>query len=224
MNKVLVKTEKVCKIYNTNSHQTAGVLDISFSASAGEMVLILGPSGSGKTTLLTLIAGFIQPTAGQILLFNDDIQSYSQTKLQSVRATKIGFIFQSFRLIEALNVIKNIELCLHFGGKSRGERHRIAHQILKNFKIEHLADRYPGQLSQGEKQRVAIARAVANDAQLILADEPTASLESGQGFEIIRLLNDYARQEKKCVLVASHDLRLTDYADRIVKIENGRIV
>jgi len=224
MNGLLVRAEQVSKIYNTNSHHTAGVLDISFSATAGEMVLLLGPSGSGKTTLLTLIAGFIQPTAGQILLFNEDIQSYSQTKLQSIRATKIGFVFQSFRLIEALNVLKNIELCLHFGGKSREERHRTARQVLKNFDIEHLADRYPGQLSQGEKQRVAIARAVANDAQLILADEPTASLESGQGFEIIRLLHDYARKENKCVLVASHDLRLKDYADRIVNFENGRIV
>jgi putative ABC transport system ATP-binding protein len=127
-------------------------------------------------------------------------------------------------LIEALNVLQNIELCLYFGGMSRCECHLTAGQILKNFEIEHLANRYPRQLSQGEKQRVAIARSVANDAQLILADEPTASLESGQGFEIIRLLHDYACKEKKCVLVASHDLRLIDYADRIVKIENGRMV
>lgn len=224
MKEAVVRTERVSKIYNTNSHHTAGVVDLSFVANSAELVLILGPSGSGKTTLLTLIAGFIQPTSGLVLLFNRNLQSYSQTELQRIRATQIGFVFQSFRLIEAINVRKNVQLCQKFAGKSGKESYNNTISSLKRFGIEHLANRYPRQLSQGEKQRVAIARAIVNDANLILADEPTASLESNQGIEIIQLLNDYAHKDGKCVLVASHDLRLINYADRVVKIENGRIV
>jgi len=224
MNSAMVRIEKVTKIYNTNDHRTAGVLKISLKAYAGEMILILGPSGSGKTTLLTLIAGFVRPSSGSVLLFNEDIKYYSQARLQKIRATKIGFVFQAFRLIEALNVKRNIELCLHFGCKSGWKSSSSALDILEKLGVRHLADRYPGQLSQGEKQRVAIARAIANDARLILADEPTASLDKKQGIEIIRLLHHYARSERKCVFVASHDLRLKNYADRIFRIENGAIV
>jgi putative ABC transport system ATP-binding protein len=224
MSTATVRLENVSKIYGASDHRTAGVIDVSMTVSAGELVLLLGPSGSGKTTLLTLIAGFVQPTSGSVKLFDDDIKSYSASILQQLRATKIGFIFQTFRLIDALKVVENIELTLSFAGKSRKKGHLRSIEMLKRFDIEHLAQKYPGRLSQGEKQRVAIARAVANDAQLILADEPTASLAAEQGSDIIQLLHHYARSMGKCVLVASHDLRLKANADRILKIENGSVL
>ena len=223
MNKLIVQVENVTKIYHSNSHQHAGVVNVSLNAGSGELLLLLGPSGSGKTTLLTLIAGLIKPTEGHISLFNKNLISYSAPDLQRLRATRIGFIFQTFLLIDALNVFENINLVLRFAGKNGYHKKLKVISLLEKFSIAHLARHFPAKLSQGEKQRVAIARAIANDADLILADEPTASLASTQGFEIINLLHQYAKERNKCVLVVSHDLRLKDYADRILYLENGKL-
>ncbi len=223
MSTALVRLEKVTKIYGTDDRRTAGVREVSFQANEGELIVILGPSGSGKTTLLKLIAGFVRPTSGTVLLFNRPLGAYTESALQTVRAGELGFIFQTFRLINALSVFENIALVIRFAAGREKKRYLQAEQILKEFGIEHLAGSFPGQLSQGEKQRVAIARAVVNDARLILADEPTASLGAEQGIEIIHLLHTYAHTAQKCVLVASHDLRLKAYADRIIRIEDGVI-
>ena len=220
----MLELKSVTRLYRRQKAIVKALDHVTLAIERGEFIVFRGVSGSGKTTLLTLIAGFVRPSSGTVLLFNKNIASYTQATLQQIRARTIGFVFQTFRLIEALKVLKNIELFLHFAGESRRERHSHALDILKNIGVEHLADRYPGQLSQGEKQRVAIARAVANDAQLILADEPTASLAAEQGIDIIRLLHANACSKGKCVLVASHDLRLKNYADRIIRIENGVII
>jgi putative ABC transport system ATP-binding protein len=219
----VVALRHVTKIYGVNSHVTLGVDQATLSAYKGEVVLILGPSGSGKTTLLTLIAGLVSPTSGTICLFNKDIRSYNENALQKLRALKIGFIFQTFRLIETLNVQENIELVLHFAGEKTGLIRQKSEQILKRFNISHLARQRPGRLSQGEKQRVAICRAVINDAPLIIADEPTANLDGENGKEIIKLLYNYARVDNKCIIVTSHDLRLIKYATRVVYLQNGKI-
>lgn len=223
MKNSVVHAINVTKIYRSNSHQDTGILNVSLNARRSELLLLLGPSGSGKTTLLTLIPGLIQPTDGHILLFNKDLADYSSQDLQKLRAIRIGFIFQTFLLIDALNVIENIGLVIHFAGSNGINKKMKAHSLLEKFSIAHLAEHFPTTLSQGERQRVAIARAVANDADLIIADEPTASLEAKHGFEIIKLLHQYAKQQKKCVIVASHDLRLKEYADRVIYLENGRI-
>lgn len=216
----VVRLENVTKLYSGNSHQTRGVLDINLTAYKGEMLLLLGPSGSGKTTIITLAAGLLKPTEGKVYIFSKDVNQYSVKELQQIRADKIGFIFQSFLLIDSLTVIENIRLVQKFSGK---HKHPKPAELLKKFSIEYTGNSLPRNLSQGEKQRAAIVRAAANDAELILADEPTASLESAQGYEIINLLKQYAREENKCVIVVSHDLRISDYADRILKIEDGRI-
>jgi putative ABC transport system ATP-binding protein len=224
MNRLVIQAKNVTKIYRSNSHQHAGVVNVSLNAGTGELLLLLGPSGSGKTTLLTLIAGLIKPTEGSISLFNKNLTSYSTLHLQHLRATRIGFIFQTFLLIDSLNVIENINLVLRFAGRNGDYKKLKAISLLEKFSISHLAKHFPPKLSQGEKQRVAIARSIANDADLILADEPTASLAADQGFEIINLLHYYAKEHNKCVVVASHDLRLKDYADRVLYLENSRII
>jgi putative ABC transport system ATP-binding protein len=189
----------------------------------GESVAVVGRNGSGKTTLLTLMAGLIEPSEGSVSLFGDDVGEYSEEELQRLRARRIGFIFQNFLLIESLSVLENITLVLRFAGKEAGEARLAARNLLRQFDIDRLADRYPAKLSQGEKQRVAIARAIANGAELIIADEPSASLESSQGLEIIMLLRSLAKEGNRCVVVASHDLQLVEFADRVFRMRDGAI-
>jgi len=217
----VARCEGLSKFFGANEHQTAAVRDVTLQAHAGEIILLLGPSGSGKTTLLTLLAGLSRPTSGRVLLFGKDIESYASRELQQVRARRIGFIFQTFLLIDSLTALENIEIVLRFNGKGRGERRRRARELLLEFGIGHLERKFPQTMSQGEKQRVAIARAIGNDASLILADEPTGSLETRQGFGVIELLRRLAKDQGRCVIVASHDLRLREFADRIVRLEDG---
>lgn len=220
----IMSLENVNKVYRTNSHRNTGVKNINLNAGRGELLLLLGPSGSGKTTLLTLMAGLLEPTTGRIFLYDQNISEMKPRELQQLRARKMGFIFQTFLLIDSLTAIQNIELVLRFAGRDKKYSKMKALELLKQFEIDQLAYKSPSSLSQGEKQRVAVARAIANNADLILADEPTASLETNQGMVIIELLHNYARHQNRCVIVASHDLRLKNYADRIIYLRDGEII
>lgn len=222
--KNIVSLQSVSKTYKINAHSSVGVKDITLNVSHGELVLFLGPSGSGKTTLLTLIAGLLKPSEGIISLFGKTIDSFTVSELQKLRTEKIGFIFQTFLLIDSLTALQNVELVLRFASKSKREVRRIAENIFRELNIEYLANKLPTTMSQGEKQRVAVARAIANNADLILADEPTASLDTENGSIIIEWLNTYAKANNKCVIVVSHDLRLKEYAHRIIYLEDGRII
>ncbi len=217
----VIRLDNVTKTFGINEHKTIAVRNVSLSASLGELLVLLGPSGSGKTTLLTLIAGLLKPTLGTVSLFGKHIEHYSSQELQQLRAMRIGFVFQTFLLIDSLTVIENVALILRFTGKAKTEAQHRAQRLLEQFQIEHLSKKFPATLSQGEKQRVAVARAISNCPDFILADEPTASLESRQGFDIIRVLHEYARKQNKCVIVASHDLRITELADRVLRLEDG---
>jgi putative ABC transport system ATP-binding protein len=219
-NNSVVEIKGATKIYESNANKCVALNEINFSASKGELLLLLGPSGSGKTTLLTVTAGFTKLTTGEVFLFGKNITKYSPVELQLLRAERIGFIFQSFLLIDALTVFENVELVLHFSQKNMRDN---AFEALQKVGIANLSKKSPMELSYGEKQRVAIARAFANDADLLIADEPTASLETKQGEEIIKLLHNYASELNKCVIVASHDKRLKYLADKIHYIENGKI-
>jgi putative ABC transport system ATP-binding protein len=221
---VSVRLSAVTKSFGTNSHCTYAVRELSFEARPGQLILLLGPSGSGKTTLLTLMAGLIRPSTGTVCLFGNDIVAYSDDELQQLRARRVGFVFQNFLLIESLTVEENIALVLRFGGKDAADARQGAARLLESIGIAHLAKMFPHRLSQGEKQRVAVARAIANGGELIIADEPTASLESKQGLEIIRLLQTLAKEQGKCVVVATHDLRLVDYADKTLHLRDGEVV
>ena len=221
-NRAVVELDDVTKQYGTGDSSTVSLRNISLRAVGGEMLVVLGPSGSGKTTLLTLMAGLLEPTSGTVKLFGNRIESYSAKRLQRLRAEKIGFVFQSFNLINALTVTENVALVPRFTGVGRAESRRRALVLLRKLRVDHLAGKLPSTLSRGEKQRVAVARAVANDAELIIADEPTASLETAQGMQMIRLLRHLARAKGKCVVVATHDLRLRDHADRVLRLEDGQ--
>jgi putative ABC transport system ATP-binding protein len=217
----IVQLDAVTKIFGDNKHKTTAIRNVSLRASLGELLVFLGPSGSGKTTLLTLIAGLLRATSGRIVLFGTDIYHYSSQELQKLRATHIGFVFQTFLLIDALTVVENVAVALRFTGKSRNKAHLHAQELLQQFCIEPLARKFPPTLSQGEKQRVAVARALANNPDLIIADEPTGSLETRQGCEIIRLLHECAKKQNRCVIVATHDLRISEVADRVLRLEDG---
>ena len=222
-NQKIVSLYSVSKVFDRIEHQTPAVSSISFDARPGELVLILGPSGSGKTTLLTLIAGLARPTRGTVSLFGMELEHYSARDLQLLRAKKMGFVFQTFQLINALTAKENIELVVDFADLESSSACRKAELVLERLHIGHLANKFPFEMSQGEKQRIAVARAIVNDPELILADEPTANLESVQGFEVIRLLDHYAKSHQCCVIVASHDLRLRSFADRVLVITDGKI-
>jgi putative ABC transport system ATP-binding protein len=208
-------------MFAINRHKTVAVRHVSLQAFAGELTVVLGPSGSGKTTLLTLMAGLIKPTSGNVWLMGRKIEEFSAGELDRLRARRIGFVFQNFLLIDALTAIENVALVLRLGGKRRADARMKARLLLRQCGIEGLAEKFPSALSQGEKQRVAVARAIANNAELLIADEPTASLDTKQGLEVIRLLQGYAKNRQGCVIVASHDLRVVDFADHVVRLEDG---
>ena len=220
----VVLLTSVSKTFGRGETMTVALQDVSVSAGRGELVLLLGPSGSGKTTLLTLIAGLLKPSEGTVALFGRELERYSKESLQRLRARSIGFIFQNFLLIEPLTVLENIILVLEFAEVRRSSARAEAHRLLSQLGVAHLTNKFPSQLSQGEKQRVAIARATANKASLIIADEPTASLESNQGMQIVRLLHELAARDHRCVIVASHDLRLVEFADRVLRMKDGRLI
>ena len=220
----VVRLSHVSKTFGTNENKTTALQDVSLDASPGELLLVLGPSGSGKTTLLTLTAGLLKSTSGSVFLFGKNIESYSARELQQIRAKRVGFIFQTFLLIDSLTIQENVGVVLRFAGKTKKEANRQALGLLEQLHIEHLARKFPRTLSQGEKQRVAVARAIANQGDLIIADEPTGCLESKQGFEIIELLKSYSLDRNRCVIVASHDLRIGEFAERILRIEDGTLV
>jgi ABC-type lipoprotein export system ATPase subunit len=219
----VVRLQSVSKAYGAAGRETKALRAVSLEAHRGELLLLMGPSGSGKTTLLTIVAGLQRPTAGSVELFGRGVSDYSPRDLQWLRAGRIGFVFQTFHLIDSLTVLENVALVMRFarvGG--RGARRR-ARRLLGTLGIGHLEGARPPTLSQGERQRVAIARALANGAELILADEPTASLSSAQGLEVVRLLHEQAKTSGRCVIVVSHDERITRYADRVLHLEDGRL-
>jgi len=217
----IVRLDRVTKTYDGAGPPRTALRGVSFEVHPGEMVLVLGPSGSGKTTLLTLIAGLTRPTCGAVFLFGKNVEDYPAAALQRIRAERMGFVFQTFYLIEALTAAENIEVVLRFTGHRRADRIRKTGRLLRDLGVEDLAGRFPRTMSQGEKQRVAIARAAANDGALIIADEPTGSLETGQGFDIIRLLHRLSKDRNAAVIVASHDLRLKEFSDRTLCLRDG---
>lgn len=213
----------VSKSYDETGRGTVALKNISFEAEPGEMILLLGPSGSGKTTFLTLIAGMQGPTSGEVFLFGKQTSEYSLRDLQNIRARRMGFIFQTFNLIDSLTVIQNVMMVMKFAGIGRDSARKTAMEYLEKFGVKHLANSLPSKISQGEKQRVAIARALVNGAELIIADEPTGSLASQQGMEIVELMKKSCIDEYRCVIIASHDERIVRLADRVLYLSDGEM-
>jgi putative ABC transport system ATP-binding protein len=225
LNNVIVKTEHLSKVYNgISNYAVAALTDINIEVTRGEILLIIGPNGSGKTTLLSLLGGLIKPNSGKIYIGNSDITALNEKNRTVFRLKDIGFIFQSFRLIDSLTVRENIELILNLSGKNRQISKKQTNFLLDEMDIAYRSNFYPDVLSGGEKQRVAIARALINDPEIILADEPTGSLDSQAGKAAIELLCKTARQRGKTVIIVSHDLRIQNYAHRVLQMEDGKII
>nr|WP_210404181.1 ABC transporter ATP-binding protein [Chroococcidiopsis sp. TS-821] len=194
---------------------------IDLDVSPGDIQLLMGPSGSGKTTLLSILAGLLTPTAGSVYLLGEEITKMSREKLARFRLENIGFIFQGFNLFPALTAAENVELVLNIKGiKGRIARNQ-AKYLLEQVGLGSHAKYKPGDLSGGQKQRVAIARALAGNPQLIMADEPTAALDSRSGHNVIELLRILAKEEGCTVLMVTHDPRIIDVADRVAYMEDG---
>jgi len=222
-NAPLVALEGVSKVYGAPGHETVAVSVVSLEARAGEMLLLLGPSGSGKTTLLTLMAGLLEPTAGRVTLLGHDVASSPPGTLQRLRAGSVGFVFQTFRLWDSLTALENVLLVLRFAGTTGTAARRRARALLDRLGVGHLGDRRPRALSQGEKQRVAVARALANDPLLLVADEPTASLDTERGLAVVRLLAEEVAEGRRGVVVTSHDGRIRRFATRTLELADGRV-
>lgn len=218
-----VAAQNVSRTYGEGHTAVNAVQGVSFSLAPGEIVLIMGPSGSGKTTLLTLIGALLRPTSGSIDIGGEHITA-SQLPGPSWRRREIGFIFQSFNLLSALTAEQNAMVPLLADGWARGRARKRANELLDRLGLGERKHALPKNLSGGEKQRVAIARALANSPQLLLADEPTANLDSKIGHEVAQLLCEIACVERRAVIIVSHDPRLKDVAHRVLTMEDGRFV
>lgn len=199
------------------------VRDAALDIHRGSLMLVLGPSGGGKTSLLSLIGALLAATKGDVFVDGERLGGLTQSQLSHMRLTRMGFVFQTFRLLPALTVAENIELPLNLAGVRRPASRQRAIALAVQLGLGSRLDAKPRTLSGGEQQRVAIARALANDPPLLLADEPTGSLDSTTGQDVIRLLHDAATKDGRAVLVVSHDARLIDYADTIARMQDGRL-
>jgi putative ABC transport system ATP-binding protein len=216
-----LRIEQVTKRYGSGSMQVAAVNDVSLSVGRAEIVLIMGPSGSGKTTLLSMMGALLKPTAGSIELNGEAMSSLAEDRLPQIRLAQIGFIFQDFNLLSALTAVENVAIVAELAGTRHREARARAASLLGELGLAERLDFKPEKLSGGEKQRVAIARALVNDPALILADEPTANLDSRIGHEIMRLLRRIAKEQGRSVVIVSHDQRIKDIADRVLWLEDG---
>jgi putative ABC transport system ATP-binding protein len=213
---------QVTKRYGSGSTEVVAVRGISLAVAPGEIVLIMGPSGSGKTTLLSMLGALLKPSEGEIRLNGNAISSLDERRLPAIRLHKFGFIFQDFNLLSALSALENVAIVAELAGVKRSVARQKATALLEVLGLKDRLNFLPEQLSGGEKQRVAIARALINDPALILADEPTANLDSKIGHEIMRLMRKIAKEQGRSVVIVSHDQRIKDIADRVLWLEDGQ--
>ncbi len=220
----LIQIKNLSKIYPNEAIEVKALDDINLGIDKGEFVALAGPSGSGKTTLLNLLGALDKPTKGQILLGEEDITRLTPNQLSEIRLRKIGFIFQEYNLIPVLTAHENVEYVMLLQGISEKERRQKAFAILKEVGLEGLEDRRPAQLSGGQQQRVAVARAIVSEPMLVLADEPTANLDSKTADSLLDLM-EMLNQEKGVTFVFStHDKLVMDHARRIVRLHDGQVV
>lgn len=219
----MIKVENLCKSFRTEEVETIALNGVSFEVKEGEFAAIMGPSGCGKSTLLNILGLLDNPTAGKYWLGGNEVQSLKEKDRTNVRKGEIGFVFQSFNLIDELNVAENIELPLTYMGIKAAERKRRVEEIMKRMAISHRATHFPHQLSGGQQQRVAIARAVVFNPKMILADEPTGNLDSKNGAEVMRLLTEL-NQEGTTIVMVTHNERDAAIAKRTIRLFDGEIV
>jgi len=223
MSSPVIKLENVWKIYQFDHLELSVLKGISLEIAPGAFVVILGPSGSGKSTLLNMLGCLDLPSRGRVLLDGRDISKMSEDELAQARGKKIGFVFQQFNLLQNLNALENVALPMIFQGKPEAERKKRSESLLASLGLQERILHRPGELSGGEQQRIAIARALANDPEIIVADEPTGNLDSATGKKIMEILINLHKNEGKTIVVVTHDPTIADYSSQVVHIRDGEI-
>ncbi|MEN8224300.1 MAG: ABC transporter ATP-binding protein [Bacteroidota bacterium] len=219
----MIKTENLSKIFRTDEVETTALNEVSFEIKQGEFVAIMGPSGCGKSTLLNILGLLDNPSGGSYSFNGDEVASLNERQRAKLRKKNIGFVFQSFNLIDELNVQENVELPLIYLGMSSSQRKKRVDEVLEKMQIIHRKKHFPMQLSGGQQQRVAVARAVVANPHLILADEPTGNLDSANGEEVMNLL-ETLNDEGTTIIIVTHSQRDAEYAQRIVRLFDGQII
>lgn len=219
----MIKTEKLSMLFTTEEVQTKALNEVTLHVEQGEFVAIMGPSGCGKSTLLNILGTLDSPTSGSYFFEGKQVDKMNENQLTALRKNNLGFIFQSFNLIDELTVYENVELPLVYMGIKAAQRKEKVNKVLEKVNLLHRANHYPQQLSGGQQQRVAIARAVVTDCKLLLADEPTGNLDSVNGVEVMELLSELNRQGTT-IIVVTHSQRDATYAHRIIRLLDGQIV
>ena len=219
----MIKTEKLSMLFTTEEVQTKALNEVTLHVEQGEFVAIMGPSGCGKSTLLNILGTLDSPTSGSYFFEGKQVDKMNENQLTALRKNNLGFIFQSFNLIDELTVYENVELPLVYMGIKTAQRKEKVNKVLEKVNLLYRANHYPQQLSGGQQQRVAIARAVVTDCKSLLADEPTGNLDSVNGVEVMELLSELNRQGTTIIIV-THSQRDATYAHRIIRLLDGQIV
>ncbi len=220
----ILRTENVDKIYKDNGVPVHALKNINLKITKGEYLAIAGPSGSGKTTLLNLLGTLDKPTSGKVFFENSDYTSKSRKELAEFRLRKLGFIFQAYNLIPVLTALENIEFSMMLLGVPEKERHERAKRLMEELGIDDLANKRPNEMSGGQQQRVAVARAIVNNPVIVLADEPTANLDSENGSKLLDLMEKMNEEKNITFIFSSHDKQVIERAKRLILLKDGRIV
>jgi len=220
---MIIETENLKKIYRTDVVETTAVDDVNFSLSPGQFVSVMGPSGCGKSTLLHILGLIDSPSGGRYRFMGEDVSGYPENRRAKIRKAHIGFVFQSFNLIDELTVYENVELPLVYGGVAAHDRKSRVEAVLEKMDIGHRRGHFPAQLSGGQQQRVAVARALVNRPNVILADEPTGNLDSEHGDDVMKLLLKL-NEEGTTILMVTHSASNAAFSGRIVSMLDGKIV
>jgi putative ABC transport system ATP-binding protein len=219
-----IAVRDLTKTYAEGSAGVAALRGVDLDVHPGELVMLVGPSGSGKTTLLSIMGCILTASSGSVQISGKDVTRLNERQLPAIRLQHIGFVFQGFNLFPTLTAGENVELMLDLKGMAASAAKRRAHELLEQVGLAEKYTSFPADLSGGQKQRVAIARALAGDPAIILADEPTAALDSTTGRTVLQMMSDLAHQRGRAVVIVTHDSRVLPFADRTVRIEDGQIV
>ncbi len=219
-----LETRSVIKTYQSESGTIQAVDDVSLHVAAGEFVALVGPSGSGKTTMLSMLAALLQPTSGQILLDGQDLAGMNDVDRVAMRREKIGFTFQANNLVPYLTAVENVELMLRLNNRLDKAGSLRARELLARLGLGERLHNLPGQMSGGQQQRVAIARALIHNPSLVLADEPTASLDTERAYQVVETFAGLIHEQQRAGIMVTHDLRMCEYVDRVLQMQDGKLV
>ena len=219
----VIRLQHVEKIYADNGVPVTALRDVSLSIAQGEFVVIAGPSGSGKTTLLNIMGALDKPTSGQVLLENEDVSTLTSAQVAAFRLEKLGFVFQAYNLIPVLTAMENVEFSMMLLGMDKATRRARALEVMRELGIEELAYNRPSEMSGGQQQRVAVARAIVNKPSIVLADEPTANLDTHTGAQLLDIMENMNRVHNLTFIFSSHDPQVIDRARRLILLRDGSV-